>query len=221
MIRPTNRPVVLPFCLVRLLACLLLLSPLTALADQHESPDYSRAGFYVGAGLTYATDLYEDEIQDQVGFGVDIDDTFGVNARAGARFFRFVGLELQYEWLDSYDIKIPNAGGKAKVDTQTATINLKLYLPIKRFQPYLLGGIGFQRYRLDGNFFNGVIQFEQDEYEMAGRLGVGFDLYVTENVVFFLEGSAVLSDAEIKIPTISNVNNLFYAGVETGLMWRF
>jgi opacity protein-like surface antigen len=224
MLRPTSRTAVHPFGLVRLLACLLLLSPLTALtalADQDESPDYSRTGFYVGGGLTYATDLYEDEIQDQVGFAVDIDDTFGANARAGARFFRFVGVELQYEWLDSYDIKIPNAGGKAKVDTQTATINLKLYLPIKRFQPYLLGGIGFQRYELDGNFFNGTVQFKQDEYEMAGRLGVGIDLYFTENVVFFFEGSAVLSDAEIKIPTISNVNNLFYAGVETGLMWRF
>ena len=221
MTRHTIQLAVHRFGVARLLACLLLLSPLSALADQHKGPNYSRTGFYVGGGVTYATDLYEDEVKDQVGFRVDIDDTWGANARVGARFSRIVGLELQYEWLDSYDIKIPNAGGKAKADTQTVTLNLKLYLPIKRFQPYVLGGLGFQRYELDGNFFNGTVQFKQDEYEVAGRLGVGFDLYITENVVFFAEGSAVLSDAEIKIPTLSNVDKLFYAGVETGLIWRF
>ncbi len=234
MIRPTSRPAVHPFSLARLLACLLLLSPLPALADQHEDtenteqgeeqddgPDYSRAGFYVGGGLTYATDLYEDEVEDQVGFGVDIDDTLGANVRVGARFFRIVGLELQYEWLDSYDIKVPNAGGRAKVDTQTVTLNLKLYLPIRRFQPYVLGGIGYQRYELDSNFFNGTVQAKQDDYELAGRAGAGFDLYITEHVVFFAEGSAVLSDAKIRIPTISDVDKLFYAGGQAGLMWRF
>jgi opacity protein-like surface antigen len=197
---------------------------LPAFADEHgkrKGPDYARTGLYVGAGLTYATDLYEDEIEDQVGFSVDIDDTFGANARLGARFLRFVGFEVQYEWLDTYDIKIQNAGGKAKVDTQTLTANLKLYLPLSRFQPYALGGIGYQRYELDGSFFNGTIQFKQDEYAVAGRLGVGFDLYITEHVVFFAEGSAVLSDAKIEIPTLSDVDQLFYAGIETGLIWRF
>ena len=183
--------------------------------------DYSRAGFYLGGGATYATDLYEDEVQDQVGFNVDIDDSWGANARVGARFWRIVALELQYEWLDSYDIKIPNAGGRAKIDTQTATLNLKLYLPIKRFQPYVLGGVGYQRFELDGNFFNGTVQFKQDEYELAGRVGLGFDLYITKHLVFFAEASAVLSDAKIEIPVVADVDKLFYAGGQSGLMWRF
>ena len=66
-----------------------------------------------------------------------------------------------------------------------------------------------------------VIPFKQDEYELAGRLGLGFDLYITKHLVFFAEASAVLSDAEIQIPTVSNVDKLFYAGVQSGLMWRF
>jgi len=211
MIRLVIRGAASRFGLAPLFGCLFFLSSLPALADQHESPDYSRTGFYLGGGATYATDLYEDEVEDQVGFNVDIDDGWGANARVGARFWRIVALELQYEWLDSYDIKIPGLLGRAKVDTQTATLNLKLYLPIKRFQPYVLGGVGYQRFELDGNFGSGVFatQFKQDEYELAGRLGLGFDLYITEHVVFFAEASAVLSEAEIQIPGLADVDKLF------------
>ena len=218
MIRLAIRGAASRFGLAPLFGCLFFLSSLPALADQDEGPDYSRTGFYLAGGATYATDLYEDEVEDQVGFNVDIDDGWGANARVGARFWRIVALELQYEWLDSYDIKIPNAGGRAKVDTQTATLNLKLYLPIKRFQPYVLGGVGYQRFELEGN---SVIPFKQDEYELAGRLGLGFDLYITKHLVFFAEASAVLSDAEIQIPGLSDVDKLFYAGGQSGLMWRF
>lgn len=194
-------------------------------ADASGRPDFSRTGFYVGGGFSYATDLYEDEISDALdtGFSVDVDDTFGFNARAGGRFFRFVALEIQYEWLDTYDIKIPNAGGRSQVDVQTVTGNLKLYLPIQRFQPYVLAGIGFQRYEIDNNYFNGTIRSQDDDYDLAGRVGLGFDLYLTEHVVFYAEGSAILSNATIDIPAAvgSDVENLFYAGFQSGLLWRF
>ena len=204
-----------------------LASLLCASSAQAESPDFSRAGFYLGGGLSYATDLYEDEIEDALntGFGVDIDDTFGVNVRVGGRFFRFVALELQYEWLDSYDININNAGGRSRVDAQTFTGNLKLYLPIQRFQPYLLAGIGFQRYEIDNDYFNGTVRTQDDDIDLAGRLGLGFDAYLTEHVVFYAEGSAVLSDAEITLPPViagsDSVDGLFYAGFQSGLLWRF
>jgi len=207
------------------LALLTLSSPVLAeqAGSDTEGPDFNRSGFYVGGGVTYATDLYEDEINDALntGFDVDIDDTFGANARLGGRFFRFVALELQYEWLDTYDIKVANAGGKSEVDTQTLTANLKLYLPIKRFQPYILGGIGFQRYEIDNNYFNNTVRFKQDDIELAGRVGLGFDLYITKNVVFYAEGSAVLSDAKLDIPIAGSVDKLFYAGFQSGLLWRF
>ncbi len=190
-------------------------------------PDFSRAGFYAGGGLSYATDLYEDEIEDALntGFGVDIDDTFGVNLRLGGRFFRFVALELQYEWLDSYDINIANAGGRSRVDAQTFTGNLKLYLPIQRFQPYLLAGIGFQRYEIDNDYLIGPFRSQDDDIDLAGRVGLGFDVYLTEHIVFYAEGSAVLSEAKIDLPPVvaggDTVDNLFYAGFQSGLLWRF
>jgi opacity protein-like surface antigen len=204
------------------LAMLLSASPGHAEEDGAE-PDFNRTGFYVGGGVAYATDLYEDEIEDALntGFNVNIEDTFGVDARLGARFLRFLALELQYEWLDEYDIKVANAGGKSKVDTQTVTANLKIYIPIKRFQPYVLGGIGFQRYEIDNNYFNGTVRFKQDDYDLAGRVGLGFDIYLTEHLVFYGEGSAVLSDAKLNIPLAGSVDKLFYAGFQGGLLWRF
>lgn len=178
---------------------------------------------YVGAGLSYGTDLYEDEVDDALatGFEVNIDDTFGANARIGARVLPILAFELQYEWLDTYDIEIANAGGQSRVDVQTLTANVKLLLPIMRVHPYLLAGIGYQRYELDNNYFTGSVQFKNDEYALAGRVGLGFDLYLTESLVWYAEGTAVLSDADVRIPAAGQIDNLFYAGFQTGLLWRF
>ena len=46
--------------------------------------DFSRAGFYLGAGGSYTTDLYENEIEDAIavpGVRVDVESTPGVNTR--------------------------------------------------------------------------------------------------------------------------------------------
>lgn len=199
----------------------LLLCTTPAGAQEH---DYSRAGLYVGGGFSYATDLYEEEIEDALasGVSVDIEDSFGVNARMGARFFRFIALEIQYEWLDDYDIKIPSAGGLSNIGVHTLTGNLKVYLPIQRFQPYVLAGVGFQRYEIDSNYLSGAIISQDDDYVLAGRVGLGFDAYLTEHVVFYAEGSVVLSNASINLPQpAGTVDNLFYAGFQSGLIWRF
>ena len=206
---------------VALAVCMLLAS-----AAYAERPDYGRFGAYLGAGFSYSTDLYEDEIDDALGtgFSVDVDESVGANARLGLRLLSFAAIELQYEWLDTYDINIPNAGGQSSVDVQTLTANLKLFLPIRRFHPYLLAGIGYQNYELEHDYFNSSVVSQDEEIDLAGRLGLGFDVYLTESVVVFLEGSAVLSNAEVRLPsavTSSTIDNLFYAGVQTGLLYRF
>lgn len=204
------------------LACLV-----SAGAAQAQAPDYGRAGFYIGGGFSYATDLYEGEIEDALpsGFQVDIDDNFGANARAGFRISSFFALELQYDWIDTYDITVTNAdvSGQSAIDVQTLTANVKLYLPIQRFHPYMLAGIGYQRYQIETSSSPETVRFESDDYVLAGRLGLGFDVYLTEHVLFYAEGSAVLSDATVNIPIdgAGEVDNLFYAGLNTGFLWRF
>ena len=204
------------------LACLV-----SAGAAQAQAPDYGRAGFYIGGGFSYATALYEGEIEDALpsGFQVDIDDNFGANARAGFRISSFFALELQYDWIDTYDITVTNAdvSGQSAIDVQTLTANVKLYLPIQRFHPYMLAGIGYQRYQIETSSSPETVRFESDDYVLAGRLGLGFDVYLTEHVLFYAEGSAVLSDATVNIPIdgAGEVDNLFYAGLNTGFLWRF
>lgn len=206
--------------------CVALACATAASVAHAQRPDYDRLGVYVGAGFSYSTDLYEDEIEDvlNTGFGVDVDESVGANARVGLRLLPFAAIELHYEWLDTYDIEIRNAGGQSSVDVQTLTANLKLYLPIQRFQPYVFAGIGYQNYEIDNDYFNGTVVTQDEDIDVAGRLGAGFDVYLTERIVFFLEGSAVLSNAEVELPAVissSSIDKLFYAGGQTGLLYRF
>jgi len=191
--------------------------------------DFSRTGFYLGAGGSYTTDLYEDEIDDAIdvpGVSVDIESTPGVNARAGLRFLKFLAVELQYEWLDQYDIDISYASlsGSLEVKQQTLTANLKIYpIPAWRFQPYILAGIGFQHFEIDGSIAGGLFTANEEETALAGRAGVGLDVYLTEHIVIYGEGSVVLTDLDLDLPAAvgSNIDNIFYVGGQAGLMWRF
>jgi len=191
--------------------------------------DFSRAGFYLGVGGSYTTDLYENEIEDAIavpGVSVDVESTPGVNARAGLRFLKFLAVELQYEWLDEYDIDVSFAGlgGTLEVKQQTLTANLKIYpIPAWRLQPYILAGVGFQRFELDGSVAGGLFIASEDDTALAGRAGAGLDIYLTEHIVIFGEASVVFTDLEIGLPAAigSNVDNIFYVGGQAGLMWRF
>jgi len=194
----------------------------TAVAD-----DFTRMGFYLGGGASYSTVLFEDRLEDAVpNLAVDIDPTPGANARVGLRFLRFLAIEAQYEWLDPYDVDATYLAfrGSAEIKQQTLTANLKLYpIPVWRIQPYLLAGVGFQLFELDGNIAGGLVSLHEKDTALAGRAGVGVDVYLTRNLVIYGEGSAVFTDTEIHIPAAfgSNVDNLFTAGGQVGLMWRF
>lgn len=57
---------------------------------------------------------------------------------------------------------------------------------------------------------------------LAGRLGVGGDIYLTRNLAFFLELSALLTTFDIADPTASqNLSLLYYLAPQGGLQWRF
>ena len=84
---------------------------------------------YLGAGATYQFNVFssdiEDVIQDEVdavlpgaNANFDLDDSFGVNALVGYRAVSWFAIELQYEWIDEYDIQgstdapVPAPGGE-------------------------------------------------------------------------------------------------------------
>jgi hypothetical protein len=189
--------------------------------------DFNRTGFYVGAGASYTTDFYEGEVEDSISNStVNIHTTPGANARVGFRFWRALAVELQYEWLDEYDIDFSygGVGGKIAVDQMTLTGNLKIYpVPFWRIQPYILAGVGFQIYDLTGQLSDGTYRINQNGTALAARAAVGLDVYITQHLALFGEFGAVYTDEAIDIPNAvgSDIPFILYAGGQVGLMWRF
>ncbi len=189
--------------------------------------DFNRSGFYVAAGASFTTDFWEDEVEDAIsGSTVDVHTTSGANARIGYRFLRFLAVELQYEWLDRYDVDFSYSGlgGKISAKQNTLTGNLKLYPPpLWRIQPYILAGVGFQTYDLDGNLSDGLFTINQNDTALAARAAVGLDVYLTEHIAIFGEFGGVFTDEAIDIPSAvgSDIDFIAYAAGQVGLMLRF
>jgi hypothetical protein len=136
-------------------------------------------------------------------------------------------IEGQYEWVSGFDFvgtqDVPPLFQKgdtlARLQSHTVTANLKLLLPIWRIQPYLLAGIGGAYYVIDDKTGFGA---GGDEWAFAGRVGVGGDLYLTKNLLAFVEVSGVLTTLDITAPTTSqSLTGLYYLSTQLGLQWRF
>lgn len=173
--------------------------------------------------------MYEDEVEDAIGNGVnvDIDDSFGLSARIGGRFLRALAVELHYEWIDENDVDLSSgattASGKIRLSQHTLTANAKVYLPFWRVQPYILAGVGFQRLEADAKARLGslALRDKQSDTALAGRLGLGLEVYVTEHIAVFGEGLVVLTDERVGLPNGDEIDHIFYAGGSAGLVYRF
>ena len=189
---------------------------------------FSRSGFYLGVGATGAIHLFEDEVKNQSGGLAEVEDSAGLNARLGYRALSWLALEAQYEWVAGLDFvatqDLGPVAGKgdtlARLQSHTVTANLKLLLPIWRIQPYLLAGIGGSYYDIDNK--TGFLGARGDEWAFAGRVGVGGDLYLTKNLLAFLEVSGVLTTLDITAPTATgSLTGLYYLSTQLGLQYRF
>ena len=91
---------------------------------------------------------------------------------AGYRILPFLATEVEYEWIDEFDIKL--FGTKAfSLEAQSLTANLKWIVPTWRIQPYLLTGVGFTRWKLKDKV---GLDISETSIDLAGRLGPGFDV---------------------------------------------
>ena len=218
-------------CIRRLaaLALLLALAPGVAAGDD----GFGRRGFYVGVGGAAGIDFFEDDIEDAFGginLGVDVDTSPAVNARAGYRIASWFALEAMYEWLDEFKVELDSIGmggpgvavGATLLDytTHTITLNAKLIIPTWRIQPYLLLGLGAQRFIADSDIPGlGGFDLSEKGWAFAGRPGAGVDLYITKNFLVNVEVSGVL--ATTGIDTIPSLGDFFYLSVGGGIQYRF
>jgi opacity protein-like surface antigen len=231
-----------------LAASLLIIVPESVRAENESDPDpFDRPGFYIGGGATYQfnafasriEDVIEDELKDLVPFSnpnIDLDESFGANALLGYRVWSWFALELQYEWVDEYDIKgsvempvpfppFPLSGKLYSIEGHTLTVNTKWIIPFWRIQPYLLLGGGVAMSDVSkgslADAFTGLGADIDDgkHVKPAARAGLGLDLYITKHIVVNAQASAVLTT--LKNPDIGDVDDLNYMSFMAGLQYRF
>lgn len=194
-------------------ACAFLL-PGTATA----AGDFDRFGFYLGLNGAYGFPLFEDQVQDALGPTAELNDTWGLNTRAGVRLLSFLAIEAQYEWMKDFQIDAPNPLPDVDITGHTLTGNLKFIIPVWRVHPYLLAGFGFTSYKFDAV---GAGSFS--DMFFAGRLGGGADIYITEHWAINAEATALLTANELDgiASNLDNLNSLHYVSASVGLMYRF
>lgn len=166
--------------------------------------EFNRPGPYVGIGGSYMVSGF----QDGAASG-DFGDTLGFNARGGYRLNDFWAIEGIYEYGDRFGAHqvFPNAS----IQTNAFSVNGKLLLPLNRFQPYLMGGVGFVNANADPSIAHS--NWDADGTSFAGRFGGGVDLYATENVAVYL-------DAAYTIP-VDEVSDLYHFSFGWGAKYVF
>ena len=224
---------------VVLAAGLMILSvPSLGFAD-NDPFDYP--GPYVGVSGVYQHNVFENRIEDLLDDAVvgsvslSMEDSGGLSALVGYRLAAIFAAELQYEWVDEYDIEGSVDASPTlsiySITGHTLTGNAKFIVPFWRIQPYFMVGAGVSVYEIDrGGLFDdpiagpaldsaGIDVKDGKQTRFAGRAGLGLDLYVTENIVINAQGQVVLTT--LAKPDLGDIADLNYVGFSAGLRWRF
>ena len=203
------------FVFVSVLVGVALAASVSRAADE----EFLRRGAYVGIGASRGLNFFDDAFQDAFrSNAVEVNDTWGLNARAGYRFTKWFALEGEYEWLDRFQAGV-GTFDIAEVTTHTVTVNVRFVAPIGRIQPYFLMGFGGTFFDVHNQSFFGV---DTDDAVPCGRIGAGFDFYVTRNLLLNLGAEGVLNDAKVQSHFIGDSGHgLEYVALQFGLGYRF
>lgn len=203
------------------IACSYLM-PTIAAADGIEQ--YDRPGVYLGLGGIYAFHWFAGKSFDRNlgGRGVQVitSSSGGFNARAGYRVNPWFATEVAYEWIDGFTNKIRGTN-VATLTSHQLTLNGKfIYSEWGRFQPYGLVGVGLSIWEASDRVGRGS-GLDATSVGVAGRIGVGLDAYVNENLLVNMGLDMALSTTEINNSIGGDLKNLFYIPVQLGVQYRF
>jgi opacity protein-like surface antigen len=154
-----------------------------SLLAQEADPDgdYGRPGFYLGAGVMRAYNLFEEELPP----GVKVDNSFGINSRVGYRIFSRLALEAEFEWVNEFGLDA-NDNKILGIETLTGTANVKGFLFTGPFQPYALFGVGVMN---ASEKDSAGLSVNANGTDLTFRMGGGFDFWANEKFAIALEAT--------------------------------
>jgi len=221
---------------------ILMLSGAAGAETNSDSDPFDRPGFYIGGGGTYQFNAFSSRIEDVIDDAVNdatggsnasfnLEESGGLNALIGYRVWSWFAVELQYEWVDEYDIEgsvdllVPIPGTLYSIEGHALTLNTKWIIPFWRVQPYLLIGGGMAISEVSTGDLSAVVSTFGGEIndgtniKPAARAGLGLDLHITQHIVLNAQVSAVVTT--LKSPEIGDVDDLNYMSFAAGLEYRF
>jgi opacity protein-like surface antigen len=171
----------------------LLGAALALVAQAALAQDFERPGLYGAMNGVYSVETFDD-VPSSI-----VDNAIGVSIRGGYRFNSMLAAEMQYEYSGDFS----DIGGDFA--EHLWTMNGKVYLPLDRFQPYALFGMGL----VVGAFDPG-----SNEESFVARVGGGVDMY-------FNEQFGLLAEVLYNMPTDHPIDDGKYLSLGWGLFYRF
>lgn len=193
-----------------------------------KKPGFARWGPYLGLNAAYGMSVFNDPFKDLLSLPevpLSSGNSPGLNTRVGLRFLKFIAIEAQYEWFRGFDLSLvsPFNLELGQLSNHTLTGNLKLFLPIWRVQPYVMGGIGASWWKAEGKVLQALLAEKGNGF--AGRAGGGVELYLTRQIVLDIEATVVMftKDFETRdfFGTPTTFDRFYYLSTSAGLSYRF
>jgi len=141
-------------------------------ASAQSGNDYASPGTYLGGALALGFENFSGPSTSGVSTSGDFDTGVGFDFWVGGRLMRFLSLEAQLQYIPG--VKSNNTSAEFK--PLIYTTNLKGYLPLGRFQPYGLIGIGGMTLFVDSTGPN------VDQSDFIAKFGAGLEFYITEKI---------------------------------------
>jgi len=209
-----------------------LLASLLVSPAAHAENDYTRPGWYVGAGMGFGWQNFSGNFPDpRTDLDADIIQTgLGAEFWGGYRILSFLAAELQLEYLDRFNsehdfifVSNPNnPGDPASFEANFLTVggNIKVYVPTQRIQPFIVVGVGFTRAHVTEAYSPAYVAGnpgnpgdDQHLIDFSARLGAGVDFYESPTLSIGATATYVLMAGEL--------DGLDYISLALGVQYRF
>jgi len=172
---------------------------------------YGNKGFYGIIAGTYAAEDFgelKEDIREEIFDKSDFSNTLGFNLRGGYRLHPNLATELEFEWLDEFELENTSAAEASIEGVWSLTANAKGFISTGRFQPFLIAGLGY--YDVGDTSDSGITSDLPDKGGFGVRAGMGFDFFITDHIALDLEGTYNFGT--------SDIDDLRYLSFSWGIM---